>query len=38
MIDQYVSVKKGEILKPGLAYWIKVNETEGNKIDYNLDI
>ena len=36
--DQYVSVKKGEILKPGLAYWIKVSESEGNKIDYNLEI
>ena len=29
-----INVKKGEILKPGLAYWIKVSESEGNKIDY----
>ena len=35
--NEYVSIKKGEILKPGLAYWLRVSNLEGNIIDSNLE-
>ena len=35
--NEYVSIKKGEILKPGLAYWLRVSNLEGNIIDSSLE-